>query len=167
MFNHLPDLVDPVRLVEKRCDFQGVMQIGQMTRIRDLVLNEEDNVAVKLSFRKEDGVNALFGSIETELLLKCQRCLEPLTLPVSHNFQLGIICSLDEVNLLPDTFEPLLVDDKATRVKDLIEDELLLVLPMVPRHDQCDVGSRNRSVEEKSVEKKKDNPFSVLTQLKK
>jgi len=162
MLNHLPDLIDPVRLVEKRRDFQGVIQIGQMARIRDLVLNEEDKVAVKLSFRKEDGISALFGSIETELLLECQRCLKPLALPVSQGFQLGVISSLDEVDMLPDTFEPLLVDDKATRVKELIEDELLLVLPMVPRHDQCDVGSQNRPVEEN-----KDNPFSVLTQLKK
>ncbi|MEE9396415.1 MAG: YceD family protein [Methylococcales bacterium] len=167
MLNHLPDLVDPVRLVDKKRDFQGVMKIGQMVRIKDLVLNGENNVAVKLSFRKEDGINALFGSIETELLLECQRCLKSLVLPVSHDFQLGMISSLDEVELLPDTFEPLLVDDKAIRVKELIEDELLLVLPMVARHDQCDAGSRNRSVEEKPVEKKKDNPFSVLTQLKK
>ena len=84
-------------------------------------------------------------------------------------FALQVIWSEDQVANVAPNYEPWIVVDKAADLIPVIEDELLLALPIVNYHKpgDCtgDALQHNEAVEEE--EAIADNPFSVLQQLKK
>ena len=71
---------------------------------------------------------------------------------------------------LPEDYEPLLVEEGKIPLKNIIEDEILLILPAFPKHPHtCFVQKfDNNSVvplvsDEQSTP---ENPFSILAKLK-
>jgi uncharacterized protein len=103
--------------------------------------------------------------------MQCQNCLEAVTLPVTASIQLGIITTLEQADRLPTGYEPLLIEDEKVVLKDLIEDELLLAIPLFPKHQHNCAKLEDYAVdllaEEKPVEETKpENPFAVLAKLK-
>ncbi|MDI9330231.1 MAG: YceD family protein [Alphaproteobacteria bacterium] len=75
---------------------------------------------------------------QAQLRLMCQRCLEPLaqTLNVDRLFR---FVSTEEAAQAEDdqAEEDLLVANQAFDALCLVEDELILAMPLVPRHDDC------------------------------
>jgi uncharacterized protein len=55
-------------------------------------------------------------------------------LAVEAPISLALVSGLDEARGLPEIYDPLLVEDRLIRSSDLIEDELILAVPAIPRH---------------------------------
>lgn len=91
-------------------------------------------------------------------------------MPVTVDSRLGLIRSERDESALPAGVEPLLVaeDDKLSPV-DVIEDELLLALPLVPVNPDSVLPEEvtRPPVEAISTEERPQNPFAVLRELKK
>ena len=103
-----------------------------------------------------------------DLLMTCQSCLEPVevTLQVDREFRFVA----DEEQALredEDSEEDLLVNPHEFDVYALIEDELILSLPLVPRHGGC-IAAYQATEEELAAdsEASKPNPFAALATLK-
>ena len=163
MVEHLPEFIDPLALADTQRQFTGSLPLAKMSRLRDMLLSREGNARLELSFRKEGRVAAVLGRVEAELELQCQCCLSPLRWPVSNEVRLGIVRSLEEANLLPESFEPLLLEAETIPLVDIIQDELLLAIPVIPQHVQCEgllAGDGNPG-------KPRENPFAVLADFKK
>ena len=101
----------------------------------------------------------------TSLPLECQRCLKPVdtALRLERSFLFGhgedAAAQLDA-----DSDDDVLALTRALDLRELIEDELLLALPIVPRHDVCPqplVASADAEVADE-----KPNPFAALAALK-
>lgn len=71
--------------------------------------------------------------VEAELPLICQRSLRPYLEPVKRHSLLAVVESVAEQELLPEHYEPVLVEHGRLALLDLVEDELLLGVPQVPR----------------------------------
>jgi uncharacterized protein len=110
------------------------------------------------------------GQIETVLELECQNCLQAVQWTVKNAVKLGIVTSIDQADRLPEDYEPLLVDEGKILLKNIIEDELLLILPTFPKHQHDCLASKpgNKKVDSSSNEQKSstENPFSILAKLK-
>jgi uncharacterized protein len=131
----LPELLDPRRAVALGSSFEGKMEIARLSRLRPLLASTEGSVDYRLSFgRDERGYGVVTGRVVGELRLRCQRCNEAMTLPVDSALSLALTDGLDEAAALPDDYDPLLLDGRLMRSSELIEDELLLAVPVVPRH---------------------------------
>ena len=94
-------------------------------------------------------------------------------MPVDTTFRLAMIESEAEIERLGEEYEPLLLDDSLVSVAELVEDELLLCLPIVPKHDteECNANSHvedniEQSSDIESESKPKKNPFAALADLK-
>ena len=91
---------------------------------------------------------------------------------VESCFSLGWLVSETQAESLPERYEPLLSEDGLVETSLIIEDELLLSLPIVSYHDedQCAVSgtfvSEDENVDTGSCEEK-PNPFDALLALKK
>jgi uncharacterized protein len=74
----------------------------------------------------------------TGLPLECQRCLEPVEvkIEIERSF-LFVHGETMAAQLDADTEDDVLALTRALDLRELIEDELLLALPLVPRHDAC------------------------------
>jgi uncharacterized protein len=113
-----------------------------------------------------DGTRYLSGTIQGEVEQICQRCLEPMKLTLDLQFRLGIVRDQLAIDRLHERYEPLLVGAEPTLLADIITDEVLLALPLVPAH--TDSGKCHEFVQDYKppVTEQRQGPFAVLAELK-
>ncbi len=157
-------------MVTSRRSFQGTLSIDVMPRLCEMLAAPEGTAVYELDFgRDELGVAWLDVRAKAPLTLICQRSLEPFVLPVAVESRLGLIRHEHEEAALPPGYEPLLVaEDGKLNPLEVIEDELLLALPLVPVNPDSAVPDEVTSPEpEIDSGARTDNPFAVLRELKK
>jgi len=165
----LPKTVDPLKYADQDKVLEGHLSIHLMPRLAETLVESTGEVDVKLIFgRDAQNLRVLNGELTTRLLLTCQRCLQPVETPIQSRFSLGIVLNDEQAQNLPRVYEPLLVEPDKLVVLDVIEEELILSLPMFAYHDDCVIESGSQA-EHKDNEgvSEKTNPFSVLSELKK
>lgn len=165
----IPEYVDPYRFAEQSLHLDGAVKIVDMHRLNASrpFISDDERALVNLHFGvDEQGMTYLKGHVDANLSLQCQRCLEPFKYEIISDFTLGIIKSMEEEKALPDLYEPAMVHEGQLALRELIEDELILNLPIIPRHepDQCHVTLPLSNGDE--IEEKGENPFEVLKTLK-
>lgn len=166
MSRPLPELADPIRLCAGESEFSGTLALADFDRLCQNLASDAGEVSFTVKFgRDARGINAVRGTIDTTLNLLCERCTQPFDLPVHADWQLGAVSSLAEADQLPEEYEPLLVGEELTRLRDVLEDELLLALPLVPRHPESDNCQPVTGGSEEQ-EPGRDSPFAVLKELR-
>jgi uncharacterized protein len=137
-----------------------------MSRLRKFALpgSRPATVAVDLRFeRTAQGMRRLSGSIRTQVEMACKRCLQ--SLPVE------VVAQPFFVLLLPGEAEPqeheTLVVEAPLSLIELVEDELLLAMPMSPGHTEgeCELAAPV-ATDRAPVAEKRPNPFAELRGLK-
>lgn len=74
----------------------------------------------------------------TRMAMVCQRCLRPVETPVDIDRSIRFVAGEDAAAALDaDLEEDVLALSRAFDAQELVEDELLLALPLVPRHEVC------------------------------
>jgi len=111
----------------------------------------------------------LQGRLQAQLALTCQRCLEAVMVPVDVDVDLLLVRSEEDADALADDADFLVLDAEGQlALADALEDELLLALPLVPLHDDCESAHVNAPLEEdEPAVPVRENPFQVLASLKK
>jgi uncharacterized protein len=97
-----------------------------------------------------------------------------MVFPVKAELDLAVIQVPEEAESLPESCDPVWVEEETLRLLDLVEDELILAIPQVPRHapDACGVDSANPVNGETADQEQEDdasdkpNPFAVLAGFK-
>lgn len=107
-------------------------------------------------------------TVNTVLPLTCQRCLRLVDVPVNIDRQFRFVATEAIAQAQDDeSEEDLLVSSREFDLLSLIEDEVLLDLPLVPRHDVCPVAVKLAVVDDGfEAASEKPNPFAQLAQLK-
>lgn len=167
----MPDLADPWRLAELHKTYSGRLKPAVFVRLNEAVEGVSEDIDYGLRFAKEAGRAVLEGHVRARLVMKCQRCLEPVEVAVDSVFRFGVVASEADSERLPDDLDPLLVTDQPVDPLDLLEDELLLCLPLVPMHQpgECrrpSVPGPDETERSPEIKTKKDNPFAALSVLK-
>lgn len=166
----IPEHVDPFRYAEQSLSVAGIVNIKDMQRVSlNVVPVDGATVAVSLQFGKDEQKMAYIkGHLETTVLLQCQRCMEPYSYEIMSDFVLGIVSSMVEANALPAQYEPALSNEGSLALRELIEDEIILNLPIIPRHgaDDCKVMLPYSDVDEVLDVRRGESPFHVLESLK-
>jgi uncharacterized protein len=134
----LPKKIDPLKLVEKNSKLEGELPLAEMLRLQDFLMDNSGQVQVNLNFDKvTQGFRAIYGTVSCDLPLRCERCLQP----VVYHFNIAVKLSpvFEEAiakDLSPD-FEPLVLTGQPVVLSDMIEEEILLNLPIVAKHEVC------------------------------
>lgn len=168
----IPENVDPFRLAEQNLQIDGVVKIVDMHRLnasrRADIANATEVVNVRLTFGVDEQAQAnVRGNIHTVLKLQCQRCMEHFNYEIISDFALGIVRSLEEAKSLSSEYEPALVkEDGQLALRDLVEDELILNLPLIPKHEPDICETAFPLADSSWEEAKGDSPFQVLQALK-
>jgi len=167
MINHLPDRLDLIATAEAGRVLQGTLDVSRLERLLPVLVSGDGELQVGMELGKDpDGTRYLKGSIRGEVLLKCQRCLEKMALPLDLGFRLGLVTSDEAAKALPDWYDPLVVTAEPAHIADVIAEEVLLAIPIVPRHsDRADCQEFVKDYIPTESEQRK-NPFAVLAGLK-
>ena len=173
MLTRLPEFVDPWRLADQGKSFSGQEKLSNFSRLRSLLTRPDGEVAYELRFGRDEGRwPRIMGWVRTILNLECQRCLEELGIEVNAMLDLAVIEVPGEADALPASCEPVLAEDGRLRLLDIIEEELLLAVPQVPRHEAEDcAGVAQRAVAlqdgaDKEQKEVPESPFAVLAGMK-
>lgn len=167
----LPNTVEPYRLAASAERLEGSIKLAAMPRLVEAIGVQEGDCLVTLSF-DIDAQRQYFiaGGLKADVVLPCQRCLQPMPVSLESEFLLGMVASDALAANLPGRYEPVIVEDEQLDLLPVVEDEILLTLPQVVYHDEADCAvSRDQLQSGEDVDGSDDtapNPFSVLRALK-
>jgi uncharacterized protein len=169
MPRRLPEHLDPLRRAEQAAVLRGWVALRRMGRLARSLCGAEGRVDVELHFdRDAQRIPFVQGRVQARLMMICQRCLEPMEVRIERDLLLALVRSEAEAERLPAKYEPLLVTSTSIAVAEIIEDELLLALPIVPRHaagEPCCARTPRRVGGGDGVAQAR-YPFAVLGRLK-
>ena len=154
-------------MVAAQREFEGQIPLASMARLRDGLLEPEGDARFTLAF----GTDALRLPyvelrVEAELPLECQSSLQRFLLPVQLVQRLGLVRDEADEAALPEGYEALLVEaDGELKPAELVEDELILALPVVAVAPGAEVVERE--FVPGAEETAEANPFAALAGLKK
>ena len=154
-------------MVAARRGFTGRLPLSSMPRLRDALAGDQGEVAFALQFDR-DALQVPYVElrIDAGLPLLCQRTLQRFVFPVALVQRLGLIRDEADEAALPEGYEPLLLaQDGGLRPVELVEDELILAVPVVPVAPGSESIERDWPVS--AEEEVRANPFSALAALKK
>ena len=164
----LPRLVNPRKLVATNATFTRDIDVNHLPRLQEATLSiTRVFVDVQLE-RDEQHRPQLVGKVEASFELECQRCLSSMPVDIDHQFR--VVMAWDEIQekALPKNLDAWIVGDEDADLCAILEEEILLLLPVVPKHDsECLEPKLFQSGEGVDSEAEtKENPFSVLAELK-
>jgi uncharacterized protein len=153
-------------MVAARRTFEGVLPLSSMPRLRDSLADTEGDVRVEFEFDQDMlRVPYIELRIEAQLPLECQRSLQRFLHPVRIVQRLGLIRDEADEAALPEGYEALLVDgDGLLRPAELVEDELILAVPVIPVAPGTETVERDWVAPEE--ETRSASPFAALSSLK-
>lgn len=167
MTQQLPEHIDPFRLVRQNRILSGTLALSRMERLAPLLHTADGVAEVELEFGTDDmGVMCVLGHVKAELHFICQRCMQPMTHVVDAEVALGLVANRDDVDKVAAHYEPLIIEEVPTPLLPIIEDELLLAVPIVALHETglCAALPLSNIVVEPAMQR--ENPFAVLAKLK-
>ena len=180
MSEQLPGPSEPDHLARHGATFNGSVPVSGMARLSAELHSAVGVLSYRLAFTMEGRTPVLRGTLEGEVELVCQRCLEPMKWPLSVTLAVGFIDSDWAETQLPDDLEGVRVDpEERLLLSRLLEDEALLALPLIPRHapEQCvdlaaltaggALEATESGADAQGAAAERENPFAVLATLKK
>lgn len=171
----LPEQILPFKLARQRRSLQGVLSLDTMARLTGLLAESQGDVEVDLQFGvDEQRISYMRGHLKTEVSMVCQRCMGPVRVPLEAEIAVGFAASDERAATMPDSYEACVLTEESAVLAELIEDELILAMPLVATHPEqrCQPWFEKQQEElcaleevaKESAEKK--NPFAVLASLK-
>ena len=145
--------------------FQGKIEVGDLARLSEFLPSDQAKIAVEFNISQSDyDAPMLEGRLETSLDVECQRCLEAMELPLQIDFKL--LVNADDDMVAESSLDTVFSDDGTIDIYEVVEDEIILGLPLVIMHDDVACNEFWQTQEEGSERATKENPFSVLAKLK-
>jgi uncharacterized protein len=135
----LPDRVDPHALARENICLEGAIALSKLNRLAQCLSHTDGEVQVSLTFHlgKKERV-VIFGALNAVVSMECQYCLEPVELEIQADVELVIGDTDDQVRELSSDADAILLTGRNVPLASIIEDDLILGLPMVARHDSGD-----------------------------
>jgi len=162
MSRDFPSHVDPWRLVDSGQGFSGSWPLNRFDRLAPLLAQPiTGEVIFTLNFgRDESGVPIVDVTASATLPLLCQRTLKRFAQQLDHTSRLGLLKNEADYVSLPEAYEPLVVAEGQVALTDIVEDEIILALPLIPAATDETIDAGFGPAPEESV-----NAFAKLAEL--
>ncbi len=161
----LPKTLKLFNFAKKEVNLHGECKISNMPRISEIAKNDNDSVEVDLSFHLYNGKTpCVKGIIDLKVVLDCQRCLDDLEINLNIPLKLAFVKYENQANGIDNSYEIYHVGEvEDLETIELITDEILLSIPMVPSHNfECGL----KLDQEKIIKEVHKHPFDVLKNIK-
>jgi uncharacterized protein len=160
-------LVDAQEFARLGLMLEGRLPVAGFARLASSLCDGNGELSYRLQGSVDDRGKALL-QLEFDVVVRviCQRCLEPMGLPLQVCNRFRLLGAEPEWSIDASEFdadgEDEIVATEALDVEALIEDEVMLSLPLAPRHQNCALASGKGG----EAGRGRESPFGVLAQLK-
>lgn len=132
----LPHEINPIELARKGAAIHGELPAKRLQRLQEAVVEVVSPVEVALQFDQDNyGRARIHGKISAQVKLTCQRCGELMDQNLVVEPEIHPVLSDDQAKNLDNMYDPLVTHGEPVEIKELVEEELLLSLPMVAKHE--------------------------------
>jgi uncharacterized protein len=156
------------QLAESRAEFEFDIPVAELPGI-----SAESSAAAplhaRLEFGREQGLNVVHVMLRGTLGLTCQRCMQPLPFTLATDSRVALVASEAEAAAVPEAWDTFLAGEGSLRFPELVAEEVLLALPLVPLHaaGECalTVPAAEAAAPGAAAEPAKTRPFADLKAL--
>jgi uncharacterized protein len=172
MATPLEDSLDVGQLAAQHIRLEREFPIAGFARLRDTLARPNGRAMVEFRFHAAGAYPALEGSVRARAWLVCQRCLTEFEAALESPVRVAFVPRDSEAGRVPDEYDAVTAPGGRIALEELIEEELLLALPLVPMHptpSDCALQLAAAVAESEIAEPKAANqvqrPFSELREL--
>ncbi len=154
--------LDAEQLADRRTDIDFSIPLRELPRIAPQLARDEGIAKGTVSFERDRGLAVVELAVEAQVSLTCQRCLRPMTWPVAGRARIAIVGDAAAAEGVAPELETVIAPGGQVTVGELVEEELLLALPLVALHaagEQC--GEQSADEPDEVTQK----PFAGLAAL--
>jgi len=167
----LPSSLDVRKAAARGVSISGALKPLDLQRFRGLLAADDGVVQATLAFSRDEENRYLIAvSVQADVAVTCQRCLESMQLQLQSDNLLAVVWDDEYARQLPRDLEPLIAGEGPCNLWDIVEEELILSIPSYSNHDETDCNEMLADFAAhppgESEEEAKPNPFNVLAQLK-
>jgi uncharacterized protein len=135
-------LLDIGPLADGRAEIEFSIPLREFPRVAPLLAAPDGEARGRVNFAREGRIPVAEVTVAAEVTLLCQRCLSPLKWSVRGSGRAALVATAAAAESLPGTLETVLAPEYRISIRDLVEEELLLALPLVPRHEDDGCAGR-------------------------
>jgi uncharacterized protein len=157
--------VDVERLADAGETREFELPLRELPRLAPALAVDEGSAQCRIAFARERGAPIAVVAVKARLGLRCERCLRPVWHEVDGESRVWLLTDPSQADDLDPGIEPTLAPQGRIPLRDLAEEELLLALPLVPRHERladCVPAAEGGSGAEEEVLQR---PFAGLGEL--
>lgn len=159
----LPKVIDSLAFARAGVSAVGVFALVELPRLAGGLAEDRGQLVCRLTGNRDsEDKSWLMLEVSGSLTLRCQRCLGNVVVPVEVRSRLLLVPHgqpWPDEELADDGFDAIAAE-KEMVLASLVEDEVLLALPIAPMHDACEAPMP-------MIEEHEPSPFAVLAKLKK
>jgi len=169
----LPKRVSLDKWADIGFNWQGEMMPADFERLQAMLSDEQEQTAIKITaaLARSSNVLSLNFDLTGSVWLTCQRCLQPVNVELTGAHNIALLEDEGQIGLLDEEDDHLLLEEVAFKdghdtylpLERLIEDEILLKIPLSPKHDDCEMEVEQVGEIEEFEE---ESPFAALAALK-
>ncbi len=170
MSRNYPDRVRPEKVAAAKKRFSGEIPLGAFTRLEGLIVAPmaDDLARFDVAFRHDEQGHVVADlSVKADVRMVCQRSLNAFVYPVRGQSRIGVVQTEAEAEELPANYEPLICEADDLEIARLVEEEILLALPLVPIDPEANLSPDWAAEPEDLSKEPTHRPFEVLAELKK
>ena len=162
MSRDFPDSVQIEKAAAAKREFGGTVPLTRLERLAGMIADPgESEIAFRLRFSHDDQRQVRVEVwVNGRVPLICQRSLKEFEHALDSHSVVGLISGEREADALPEDYEPFLVSEGRVELVTLIEEEMLLALPLVP------VDPESERIGTEEPPKDTHRPFAGLAGLK-
>lgn len=154
---------------------EGYLPLDTLKNLSAMLTDSEGRAHAVLSFRfDQERRRRIDGELQATVNVQCQRCLEPVQIRLRERFELAVVSTEARAKELPAALDPWISDEETLSPAAIVEEQLILCMPIVSTHEQCnaaivqDVLEKGVGIEhsDQAEDRQASSPFSVLAALK-
>jgi uncharacterized protein len=163
--------LDVDRLARGEAEIDFDVPLTELPRLKSRIAGIGGSVRGAVRFGQQSGFAVAELRLAGKATLQCQRCMRTMELPIDSTTRVALIAAeadAAEVPEVPEELEPVLAREGRISAGELVEEELLLALPIVPLHEErrdCAVPPAAPLVADSQPEPVTQRPFEGLAEL--
>lgn len=162
----LPKCFDARKACVKELELSGIVKASALSRLASVVSCEDTTISASLRFLRDEQRRFVVSvDVAGDVGVRCERCLDIMPLAVEAHSTLMLCSSDEQAQQCPNQYEPLVYTGDELDLYEVIEEELLLALPVAPMHEAMCIDALPELEATPIVEDRKPNPFAVLANL--
>jgi uncharacterized protein len=152
--------VDTLVGTETEMDFS--IPLAELPRVSHELTSRDGEARGHVRFSRQLGQSVADLEVSAQPEVVCQRCMQPMRWPVKVKSRVALVSDYDAADRVPQGLEVFLVEADSVSVRDLVDEEIMLAMPHVPRHEENSECARRKVRLPGQPEEPEDAPDSQV-----